>query len=235
MKTIAIGPLYNEGDRAAEVVGKFPAGSVDEILIVDDASTDGTGEKVARTGATVLRLNERAGCGGAIRAGIDYGFKKGYDVFVVFAVNGKDNPAEVSRLLRPLFEEGADFVQGSRYLPGGGWQNMPAHRLWGTRAYSFLFSAFLGKTISDGTNGFRAFRRRLLEDPRVRIHQEWLDGYSVETYLFAQAIRFGYQVREVPVTKVYPPSKNGYTKMKPWSGWWNHFKPVPLLTLGLRK
>ena len=176
MKTIAIGPMYNEGELAAEIVGKFPTGSVDEILIVDDASTDGSGEKAARTGATVLRLDKRAGCGGAIRAGLDYGLRKGYDVFVVFAVNGKDNPAEASRLLRPIFEKGADFVQGSRYLPGGQWQNMPAHRIWGTRAYSLLFSLFLMKNISDGTNGFRAFHRRLLEDPRIDIHQDWLDG-----------------------------------------------------------
>ena len=235
MKILAIGPMYNEGERAVEVVRKFPRGSVDEILVVDDASTDGAAAKVAQAGATVLSLKERSGCGGAIRAGIDYGLKKGYDVFIIFAVNGKDNPQDVSKLLRPIQEEGMDFVQGSRYLRGGEWANMPLHRLWGTRAYSALFSIFLGKKITDGTNGFRAFRSRLLEDSRVNIHQEWLDGYSVETYLFAQAIRLGYHVAEAPVAKIYPPSKNGYSKMKPWSGWWNHFKPVPLLTLGIKK
>jgi dolichol-phosphate mannosyltransferase len=235
MKIIAIGPMFNEGERAAEVARKFPVGAVDEILIVDDASTDDSAEKIRQTGASVLTLPERSGCGGAIRAGIDYGLKKGYDVFVVFAANGKDNPQEVQNLLRPIIEEGADFVQGSRYLPGGRWGNMPLHRKWGTRAYSLLFSLFVRYWITDGTNGFRAFRRSLLENPGVNIHQSWLDGYSVETYLFVQAIRFKYKVREAAVSKIYPPSKNGYTKMKAWSGWWNHFKPVPYLTLGLKK
>jgi dolichol-phosphate mannosyltransferase len=228
--------MHNEGKRTAEVVRQFPPGSVDEILIVNDASTDDSAEKVNQTGASLLTLKERSGCGGAIRAGIDYGFKKGYEIFVIFAANGKDNPQEVSKLLKPILEEGADFVQGSRYLPGGQWDNMPFHRQWGTRAYSLLFSLFTGHWITDGTNGFRAFRRGLLENPRVNIHQTWLDGYSVETYLFTQAVRLGYKVRETPVTKIYPSSRNGhYTKMKPWSGWWNHFKPIPFLTLGIKK
>lgn len=235
MKTIAIGPMYNEGNRAVELINRFPQGMVDEILIVDDASTDESREKISRTRATVLPLSQRQGCGAAIRAGLVYGLARGYDVFVVFAANGKDNPAEIPYLLAPLREGDADFVQGSRYLRGGRWENMPLHRIWGTHAYSFLFSLFLRRRITDGTNGFRAFRRRLLEDPRVNIHQSWLDGYAVETYLFVQAIWLGYKVTETPVTKTYPPCKNGYTKMKPWSGWWNHFKPVPLVTLGLKK
>lgn len=235
MRIIAVGPLHNEGERAAEFVRKFLPGSVDEILIVDDASTDDSAKQAAQAGATVLTLKERVGCGGAIREGIDYGLKKGYEIFVVSATNGKDDPREISKVLRPVLEGSADFVQGSRYLAGGRWENMPLHRQWGTRLYSLLFSLFVRHWITDGTNGFRAFHRRLLEDPRVNIHQSWLDEYAVETYLFVQAIRLGYGVKEAPVSKIYPASRNGYTQMKSWSGWWNHFKPVPLLTFGLKK
>lgn len=235
MRVVAIGPLYNEGERVLQVVQRFPRSLVEEIVIVDDASTDGTGEKAARSGATVLTLSKRSGPGSAIREGIDYGLKKGYDVFVVFAANGKDNPEEISRLLKPIQENRADFVQGSRYLKGGVSRNMPLHRVWGIPLFSFLFSLAVRRRITDGTNGFRAFRRNVVEDPCINLWQEWLDGYPLERYLFLQAIRLGYRVIEVPVTKIYPKSKTNYTKQKPWIDWWNCFKPIPYVTFGLKK
>jgi len=235
MKIIAIGPMYNEGERAAQAVRRFPRGVVEEIVIVNDASTDGSVEKLAGSGATIVNMPRRSGPGTAIRTGIDYGLKKGCDVFITFATNGKDNPEEISRLLAPIREDRADFVQGSRYLQGGGWQHMPFHRIWGIRAFSILFSLFTMRKITDGTNGFRAFRSELLRDPRINLHQEWLEGYPLETYFFVQAIRLGYRVLEVPVTKTYPKGKKNYTKMKPLVDWWNYFKPVPYVTLGLKK
>lgn len=235
MRTVAIGPMYNEGERALQVLQRFPQGLVDEIVIVDDASSDGAAQKLKEAGATVLILPRRSGPGTAIRTGIDYGLKKGYDLFVTFATNGKDNPQEIPRLLEPLQKTQTDFVQGSRYLEGGLWRNMPFHRVWGIPVFTFLFSLAVGRRITDATNGFRAFRRRLLEDPRINLWQEWLEGYPLETYLFLQAIRLGYSVFEVPITKIYPPSKTSYTKQKPWIDWWNYFKPVPYLTLGWKK
>ena len=235
MKVAAIGPMYNEGERAAGAIKHFPTGLADEIIIVNDGSTDGGEKKAAAAGATVLSLEKRSGPGTAIRAGLEYGLRKGYDVFVIFATNGKDNPAEIPNLLRPLQEGRADFVQGSRYLKGGSWQNMPFHRVWGIRVFSWLFSLAAGRWITDGTSGFRAFRRSLLEDPRMNLRQDWLEGYPLETYLFFQAIRLGYRVVEVPVTKTYPESKKNYSKMRPLIDWWNYFKPVPLLVLRLKK
>jgi len=235
MKVIAIGPMYNEGERAVRVIQRFPTGVVDEILIVDDASTDGIAQKITQTGATLVTLPKRSGPGTAIRAGIQYGLKKGYDTFVIFATNGKDDPAEIPRLLAPLRENRADFVQGSRYLEGGRWENMPFHLIWGIPFFTFLFSLAVRRKITDATNGFRAIRRTLLEDSRINLWQDWLEGYPLETYLFLQTIRLGYRVLEVPVTKTYPDSRKNYTKQKPWVDWWNYFKPILYVTLGLRK
>lgn len=235
MKTIAIGPMYNEGERALQVIRRFPPHAVDEIVIVDDASTDGAAQKLTQAGATVLTLPKRSGPGTAIRTGIEYGLKKGYDLFVTFATNGKDNPGEIPRLLAPIRDKGYDFVQGSRYLKGGEWRNMPFHRIWGIPVFTFLFSLAVGRKITDATNGFRAFRRKLLEDPRIDLRQEWLDGYPLETYLFLQAIRLGHRVVEVPISKIYSNSKTGYTKQKPLIDWWNYFKPIPYVTFRLKK
>lgn len=235
MKIIAIGPMYNEGSRAAQVVRRFPRNRVQEVVVVDDASTDGAAKEVEEAGARVLRLPKRSGPGTAIRAGLEYGLKQGYDAFVIFATNGKDHPEEIARLLTPLEEGRADFVQGSRYLEGGHWKNMPVHRIWGVPIFTFLFSLSVGRKITDATNGFRAFRRKVLEDSRINLWQDWLDGYPLETYLFLQAIRLGYRVLEVPITKTYPNSKTGYTKQRPWIDWWSYFKPIPYVTLGLKK
>ena len=234
MRVIAIGPVYNEGERVVEVVRRFSPGLVDEIVIVDDGSTDGAGQKVAQLGATVLTLPERSGPGTAIRVGIEYGLKKGYDFFVIFATNGKDNPQEIPRLLKPILENQADLVQGSRYLEGGGWRNMPLHRVWGVPVYTFLFSLAAGRKITDATNGFRAFRRKILENPAMNLTQEWVQGYTLESYLFLQTFRLGYRVVEVPITKIYPHSKKGYSKQRPID-WWSFFKPVIYLTLRLKK
>lgn len=234
-KIIAIGPMYNEGEKTLGVVSRFPSGVVDEVVIVNDASTDGSVEKLRGRPITVLSLPQRSGPGPAIRKGIEYGLEKGYKIFVIFATNGKDNPQEIPQLLKPVLEGRADFIQGSRYLEGGGWKNMPFHRIWGIKAFSILFSLFMGRKITDGTNGFRAFRSSVLEDPRINLRQDWLEGYPLETYLFAQAIRLKYRVLEVAVTKTYPSNKKNYTKMKPLIDWWNYFKPVPYLALRLKK
>jgi hypothetical protein len=74
-----------------------------------------------------------------------------------------------------------------------------------------------------------------LTDERIRLDQRWLDEYELEPYLYWKAIRLGYRTREVPVTKLYPPKKIGYTKMKPIIGWWSMLRPIFLLGFGLRK
>lgn len=227
--------MYNEGARAAEVIRRFPGDLVEEIVVVNDASTDGSEKSLLGQGITLLSLQKRSGPGTAIRKGIDYGLEKKFDAFLVFATNGKDNPEEIPRLLDPLLDNRADFVQGSRYLSAGGGENMPWHRVWGVRAFTFLFSIFTQKRITDATNGFRAFRKELVADKGIDLWQDWLNGYPLETYLFVQAIRRGYRVMEVPVTKTYPKEKKNYTKMRPFLDWWHYFKPVIYVSFGIRK
>jgi dolichol-phosphate mannosyltransferase len=95
-------------------------------------------------------------------------------------------------------------------------------------------SRFVGKRLTESTNGFRAIRLSVLDDPRIRLDQRWLDGYGLEVYLLWKAIQLGYRHREVPCTKVYPPRAAGYTKMRPITGWWNILRPIFMLGTGLR-
>ena len=233
-RVITILPVLNEEDKIRHIVAKAPRDLVDEILVVDDCSDDETASEAREGGATVLRNGRRIGCGAAIRVGIDHALAGGYDIIAVMAGNGKDDARDLPLLLKGL-ENGFDFVQGSRYLKGGLWENMPLHRVIGTKTYSLLFSLLNGLWITDATNGFRAYRASLFTDKRINIWQSWLANYEVESYLFSKTIRLGYRVGEVPVSKIYPPSLAlGYTKMKPFVDWWRHFRPSLLLALRLK-
>ena len=157
-----------------------------------------------------------------------------FDAIVICAGNNKDAPEEIPRLLDPL-ADGADFVQGSRYLPGAQTGGMPVYRRLATRLHPVLFSLAARRRVSESTNGFRAFRTGLLDDPRIDLDQRWLDGYELEPYLLFKTIRLGFRTAEVPVTKVYPPKAVGYTKMRPVTGWWEMLRPILWLGLGLRR
>jgi dolichol-phosphate mannosyltransferase len=180
----------------------------------------------------VIRHPENRGVGAAIRTGIHYAHDNGYDVVVVAASDDQDTPAEIPRLLQPIEEGRAEFVQGSRYLRGGKRVHHPLSRTLMTWFYSLLFSIIAFRRVSDGTNGFRAFRTSTaLSFP---LDQQWLDHYELEPYLYLRCAQRGVAT-EVPVTKVYPVERKiGYTKMKPFRDWWRIFRPLLLVRLGIR-
>jgi len=143
---------------------------------------------------------------------------------------------QMNLLLRPIIDEGFDFIQGSRFLPGGYYGNMPFYRLLATKyIHPLIFSFFMGKKITDSTNGFRAINMSVFEDRKINLEQDWLNKYELEPYLFAKVIKLGYKVKEVAVSKIYPSPKLGYTKMSPIIDWWSILKPVLLVGLGIRK
>ena len=124
-------------------------------------------------GIIVLRNETNQGIGAAMKRVFQYALDHGYDVLVIHAGNDKDDPLEIPSLLEPIANGTADFVQGSRYLGGGGFGNMPAYRVFGTRVvHPLIFSLAARKRVTESTNGFRAFRTAILRDPRIDWRQD---------------------------------------------------------------
>lgn len=235
-KIIAVIPAFNEEGKIGKVVSSiFEQKLVDCVLVIDDCSKDRTGEEARSFGAMVIRHEKNTGVGSSIRDGLDYAKKNGFSIAVVMGGDDQDNPSEMHRLLYPILNDHFVFVQGSRYMAGGERVNIPLFRRVTTGFYSFLISFFVRFPVTDGTNGYRAYRLSILDDSRINLHQAWLDRYELEEYFHYKVIALGMRVTEVPVTKRYPTDHKGYTKMVPVLDWWRVLRPVLYLKLGIKK
>jgi dolichol-phosphate mannosyltransferase len=242
LKILAIIPVYRDISAAAKILEEFRSGYVDKIILVVDAPQESDEKKIEKTVAkmptpvSIIVHEKRKGIGYAIREGIDYGIEQHFDVVVVLAGNNKDNPHEIPRVLAPILKDGFDYVQGSRFLPGGKRVNNPFLRGVFSRLYPFVWTLFTKKYCTDVTNGFRAYRLNMFLDKRINMYQDWLDNYQLEYYIHYKALTSGYKTKEVPVSKIYPfKHVGGYSQISPLRDWWKIVSPLIYLKLGVRK
>lgn len=242
MKILAIIPVYRDIATAVKVLEKFRVGYVDQIFLVVDAPSESDEKKLEKRIAqipspvSVVVHEKRKGIGCAIREGIAYGLQNHFDVALVIAGNNKDNPAEIPQVLAPIIQKDFDYVQGSRFLPGGSKVNNPFLRGIFSRLYPFFWTLLTKKPCTDVTNGFRAYRLNVFLDKRINIYQDWLDNYQLEYYIHYKALTSGYRTIEVPVSKTYAfKHKGGYSNISPFRDWWMIVCPLIYLKLGLKE
>ena len=208
---------------------------IERTIIVDDGSTDGSPEYAESQGYAVKRHPQNMGTGAAIRSGIMYAKEQGASWVILSSSNGKIRPEDFKTVYSPIVNGEADYVTGSRFLPGGASPGLTPFRRFAIPIFSFLTFPVLGVWFSDITCGFRAYKLDFLSDPRFNIHQEWLNRYEFEYYVHYWACKIGLKIKEVPVTIPYTHlAKGRKSKIKPFVGWWSMIRPFVYLRLGLR-
>ena len=226
---------WNEEGKVGKGVLAVPRDIVDAVVVVNNGSVDLTGKEASDAGAIVINHAKNLGAGGGYRTGWVFAKEKGFDLVVELAGDNQDDPDDIPKAVNKLIDEDLDYVQGSRWLKDGKRENMTLSRTILTWLYSLLFRLLFKKRITDATNGFRVFRKEVLDNPKLNLWQDWLLQYEMEPYLLIQTCRSGYKVGEVPVTKRYHEDMKENTKMVPFKSWWSILRPLFLLSLRIRQ
>jgi dolichol-phosphate mannosyltransferase len=212
-RVLVVVPTYDERLNLEPVVGRVrSAVPAADVLVVDDASPDGTGEIADRLAAEddqvhVLHRVGKQGLGSAYLAGFGWGLQRGYDVLVEMDADGSHQPEQLPDLLAALAD--ADLVLGSRWVRGGSVVNWPRSRELLSRGGNTYVRLALGLGLRDATGGFRAFRRETLD--KLDLDAVASQGYCFQVDLARRAVSQELRVVEVPIEFVE--REHGVSKM----------------------
>ena len=198
-RIIAAMPAYNEESYIGTMVLKTRK-YVDEVIIVDDGSTDKTSEIAKLAGATVVRHDRNKGYGAAIQSILAEAKKRAPDVLVLLDADTQHNPSEIPDLIKPILN-GFDLVIGSRELKKN---NIPFYRHVGQKILLHSTRILSGKKLSDTESGFRVFSKKAITSLKLREN-----GMAASAETIAEAAKRGLKVTEVPISVKY--TKDGST------------------------
>jgi len=212
-QVLAIMPTYNECENIRSAIERVLA-SDDRVnlLIIDDASPDGTGEiveeiQLTNPRVTLMRRGGKLGLGTAYVAGFKYALEKEYDAVIEIDADLSHNPNDIPRLLRA--GENVHFVIGSRYVRGVNVINWPLQRLMLSYMASLYSRIVTGMPYTDQTAGFGLIRRPVLE--AINLDRIRSNGYSFQIEIKFKAHRRGFRMVEIPI--VFTERTQGTSKM----------------------
>jgi glycosyltransferase involved in cell wall biosynthesis len=204
-RNLAIVPAHNEAGAIGSTIASIHQWAPDfDVLVIDDGSTDNTGELAAAAGAKVLRLPYNLGIGGGMQAGYVYAKENGYQVAVQVDGDGQHDPRQIRDLLECLqADPGLNMVTGSRFLDSGGegFRSSAARRM-GIRIFARVLSTITRQRVTDPTSGFRMTDRRGIE---LFANDYPIDYPEVEAIMLMHTHRL--RSREIPV--VMAPRRTG--------------------------
>jgi len=201
--TLVIIPTYNERQSLPETLRRTRAAVPDaDVLVVDDASPDGTGtwaEGVAGHDPQVhvLHRTSKDGLGRAYVAGFGWGLARGYDRLVEMDADGSHHPEDLPRLLAAS-TGGVGLVIGSRWVPGGATENWPLSRQLLSRGANLYANVMIGLGVRDTTTGFRVFPAATLR--HIDLSEVNSQGYCFQVDMTRRVHELGERIIEVPIT-----------------------------------
>jgi len=203
-KTLVIIPTFNELENLPLIIDRLLTAEPQRVnvLVVDDSSPDGTGDKAEELAANddrihVMHREGKGGLAGAYVAGFKWGLERDYEILCEMDADGSHAPEQLHLLLDRI-DNGAEMVLGSRYVRGGKTVNWPVSRQLLSRGGNIYSSLALGAGLSDITGGYRAYRRDVLEE--IDLDTLGVAGYVFQVDLAFRAVELGFDVREVPIT-----------------------------------
>jgi glycosyltransferase involved in cell wall biosynthesis len=192
---LALIPAHNEDRFIASVVLKARR-FVDEVIVVDDGSSDETASLAEASGATVIRQPVQGGKAAAINVGLELARQLDAAIVILLDGDGQHDPKDIPSFLKPIQENEADIVVGSRFI--GVVSNTPRWRVMGQHALTLATNVASGVSLSDSQNGFRAISRRTLAHFNFRTR-----GFSVESEMQFLIKQHDLKVREVAIAINY--------------------------------
>ncbi len=196
-KWLAALPVYNEVGYVREILEEVRK-YADNILVVDDGSSDGTSEKLAEeSGINVVTHSENRGYGAALKSAFQYAIDNDYETIITLDCDGQHQPKRLPRFVKAC--EGADIVSGSRYLKQyEGDSEPPSQRMFINRKITKSLNELLGLNLTDAFCGFKAYRVEALKQLDITDL-----GYAMPLQLWVQAAMQSMRVIEVPVPLIY--------------------------------
>lgn len=213
-RVLIITPTYNERENLSELAaGIFAVLPEANLLVVDDASPDGTGDVADQMASTDARVHVmhragKQGLGTAYLAGFAWAIEHGYDYILQMDADLSHDPRYLPDFIRAL-DEGADLAIGSRNIPGGGVEGWGPVRHFISKGGSLYSRVILGLGVRDLTSGYKAFRRTLLQS--IDLGDVSSRGYSFQIELTYRAILRRFRVVEVPI--MFVDRRAGQSKM----------------------
>lgn len=191
LKVVAALPAYNEEVAIGSVV-LGARNYVDQVVVVDDGSSDRTAEIAEAAGAIVLKHEVNTGYGGAIKDCFEVARTYGADVLVILDGDGQHDPSDIPSLVEPVVQEEADIVIGSRF--NGKENKIPFYRRLGIRTINIFTNVASNGRVTDTQSGFRAYSRRAIDSLDIRD-----TGMGVSSEILLLAKNNGLKIKEKPI------------------------------------
>lgn len=194
MKICILIPVYNEGKTIGQIVKALKANKLD-VIVIDDGSTDGSGQKAAAEGAKVFTNETKLGKGDSLKKGFEYLLAQGYEGVIMMDGDAQHDVGDLDHFFSVINDHPISVVTGNRMVDA---KDMPRVRLMTNKVMSWLISSVCGQTIPDTQCGYRYIHSKILKELKL------ISGdFEIESEILIKSSRKGYKIYSVPIKTIY--------------------------------